>query len=401
MRRDGSARPRRPNDRRFRSARTPAGRATTVDKPFYWARRPLNFAQLYRRNARPERSTVYLHAVATGFDLDPTSAAVRKVRVATLSGAQLEVRPRAVVLACGGIENPRLLLASNVDRVAGLGNQHDQVGRYFMEHPKGPAGSIRVAAGAALPAAPYWSGRRLAGIRVRYGLRLAEPVQARVGALNSYVLLEPAFTSVGVQTLRRIRSGKLRGRAALGAAVGAGRDVREVAALLRFRLTNHGRLPGVRLQNFAEQPPIASNRVELSSRRDALGTPLARLRWTVSMEERRSLTLLHQALAEEVVDRGIGTLESPLLEKDSDRTSWLPTRDASHHMGTTRMGADPRTSVVDPSGLVHGLANLYVAGSSVFPTGGCANPTLTIVALALRTADEIDRVLRRVRLRDC
>ena len=367
-------------------------------KPFYWARRAVNFADVYRRAARPGRSTVYLHAVVTRIDLDAAHVAVERVHAATLDGARLEVRPRAVVLACGGIENPRLLLASSEQRPAGLGNDHDQVGRYFMEHPKGPGGAVRVTAEAAALAPPYWFGRPRAGVRVRYGVSLAEPWQERLEALNCYVLLDPAFTSAGVLALRRVRAGKLRGVAALRALAGAGRDAGELVALARVRVTNRGRLPGVRIQNFVEQPPLASNRVELGTERDALGVPRARLRWSVSEEERRSLAALHHALADELAGRGIGTLDSPLLAGDG-AAPWQPTRDASHHMGTTRMGVDPRTSVVDADTRVHGVANLYVAGSSVFPTGGCANPTLTIVALALRTADAVARSLRPMTLR--
>jgi choline dehydrogenase-like flavoprotein len=358
-------------------------------KPFFWSRRPLRFAGLYRDRAR-HGSRVLLHAVVTSIELDATGGRVDRLHVATLGGAHFDVRARATVLAGGGIENPRLLLASNHQQPAGLGNAHDQVGRYFMEHPKGAAGTVAVTPGAPLPARAYWAGRPRDQLKVRFGLRLAEGWQARTGALNSYVLLDPAFTSAGVKALRRVYARKVKGRAALGALMSAGRDIPEVAALLRFKLTNRGRLPGVRVQNFVEQPPVASNRVELADRRDALGVPLPRLHWSVSDAERHTLVLLHRALADELAARGLGTLDSPLLDEGDD---WRPTQDASHHMGTTRMGIDPQTSVVDPDGRVHGLANLYVAGSSVFPTSGCANPTLTIVALALRLGDHLGREL--------
>ena len=97
---------------------------------------------------------------------------------------------------------------------------------------------------------------------------------------------------------------------------------------------------------------------------------------------------LHTLLGEDLTRRGFGKVDSPLLLGDPDEP-WPISRDASHHMGTTRMGNDLASSVVDRNCQVHGIDNLYVAGSSVFSTGGSANPTLSIVALALRLADHL------------
>ncbi len=110
-----------------------------------------------------------------------------------------------------------------------------------------------------------------------------------------------------------------------------------------------------------------------------------------SLRDRRSLVELHAALAEEARRLGIGTVESDLAEADL----WPIVEDASHHMGTTRMGRDARTSVVDPEGRHHQLENLYCAGASLFPTSGVANPTFTIVALSIRLARCLARELGR------
>ena len=124
--------------------------------------------------------------------------------------------------------------------------------------------------------------------------------------------------------------------------------------------------------------PSADRRVTLAEQRDALGVPRAVLDWRLGGEVTRTVTRLQEILAEQLGARGIGTLTP--AEGPPEYT------DASHHMGTTRMGRDPRTSVVDPDCRVHGLANLFMAGSSVFPSAGHANPTWTLVALALRLA---------------
>jgi choline dehydrogenase-like flavoprotein len=132
--------------------------------------------------------------------------------------------------------------------------------------------------------------------------------------------------------------------------------------------------------NF-EQSPALDNRVALGSERDALGQPKVQIfwRWTQADCANRERTLA--LLAREVERAGLGRIVSvPGVALDPN---------AHHHMGTTRMHRDPRRGVVNENARVHGLANLFVAGSSLFPTGGVANPTLTIVALALRLADQL------------
>jgi choline dehydrogenase-like flavoprotein len=161
----------------------------------------------------------------------------------------------------------------------------------------------------------------------------------------------------------------------------------EIAALGLFKGFNVGRIRAVEIHSFLEQAPRRENRVTLSDRTDVFGDPLARLEWTVGEHDRRTIRTLHAALDEDLRRRGFGRVESPLLSEEEG--PWPISRDASHHMGTTRMGDDPSTSVVDRECRLHGVENLYLAGSSVFPTSGYANPTLTIVALALRLGDHL------------
>ncbi len=130
---------------------------------------------------------------------------------------------------------------------------------------------------------------------------------------------------------------------------------------------------------FCEQPPDPESRVRLSRDVDALGANRAQLHWRIGAEVVESILRLQERLARRLETSGVGR-----LEVSSGDVAFA---DASHHMGTTRMSLEPKNGVVDPNGKVHGIANLYVAGSSVFPCAGYANPTLTIVALALRLAD--------------
>ena len=121
----------------------------------------------------------------------------------------------------------------------------------------------------------------------------------------------------------------------------------------------------------------------LASGRDALGQPRVELRWRIGPEVTRSVLALQERLATTLRAAGIGE-----LERGEDEPRYT---DASHHMGTTRMSRDRSTGVTDPDCRVYGVDNLYLAGSSVFPTAGHANPTPTIIALSLRLADHLRR----------
>jgi len=146
-----------------------------------------------------------------------------------------------------------------------------------------------------------------------------------------------------------------------------------------------------RLRNFMEMEPRGENRVTLSDELDVYGRPKPAVEHHLSDLDRRSLLALHETLAAEVEEAGLGRLESPLAQADP----WPIDQDASHHMGTTRMGEDATTSVVDRDLALHGTRGLYLAGASVFPTSGCANPTFTIVALSVRLAEHLRREVLR------
>ena len=127
--------------------------------------------------------------------------------------------------------------------------------------------------------------------------------------------------------------------------------------------------------------------MSLGAGRDALGRPQVRLDWRLNPLDKRSAGRSLEIIGHEIAAAGLGQFHITLTADDS---TWpLPLRGGAHHMGTTRMHVDPRQGVVDENCKVHDVANLYIAGSSVFPTGGYANPTLTLCALALRLADRV------------
>ena len=362
-----------------------------ITKAFFWNRRPLNFATPHQRLARTSSNVAtWLHANVEEVLLDESGSQVYGVSVVTSDGKRFRVSAPIVVVACGGIENARLLLESRSRHPSGLGNDHDQLGRYYMDHPKGDAGFVAFPPrGGVLPTPGYWSGKRRSSTRVVYGVGLSAFAQARHGVLNSYVLLQPEYSREVLSAVRRLYRKKI--KAALDpkvvlALLHSGPDLIRYVLFKRFGV---GRVNEIRIANFMEQQPSPTNRVTLSDRRDSFGRRLARVHWTISDLEMKTIKVLQERLGSELERRSNGSLSSPIFDQ---KAPWEIVKDSSHHIGTTRMGTDPRCSVVDATCQVHGVTGLFVAGSSVFATSGSANPTLTIVALALRLGDHIARI---------
>ena len=348
------------------------------------------------------RCTVATHATVTEIGLAPGGVGVAELTARSLSGRRLTVRPRTVVLAAGGIETPRLMLASRSVRPAGVGNDRDLVGRYFMEHPHARGG--RIAGGRP------WSILRAFGRTHRVGgrkaaalIRLADSLQARAGLLNTSLTIgarQPveARQFWGMRAyagLKHEMSPTRGGRAMwITAKRVASWTQRQVDPLRPWLLQKAGQLE-VALVVRAEQAPNPDSRITLSTDRDRLGMPRPVLDWRLNGLDVASVKGLVSALGDEFARLGYGRVE-PAAWLDDTRGAWRTDPLISvhplagyHHMGATRMADDPAKGVVDGYGRVHGVANLHVVGSSVFPTSGWANPTLTIVALALRTADRV------------
>jgi choline dehydrogenase-like flavoprotein len=360
-----------------------------------------------------ERVLLYVHGTVIRLETDERGERVTQVLVATLAGTFFHVAARAFVLAAGGIENARLLLLSEGASGRGLGNEHDLVGRFFMEHLHTRTGIVVPANTKALARFPHDDIVLMEGAAVERRLALRPSVARDEGLLHAVVGLTPTRStkhlrsimvrrppSAAVSSLKALRVGLLAGRRPeqvrehLGNALGAAKElglaagarlpwrVGERVRRLRRRESDDEVLLGIDV--MSEQAPNPDSRVTLSDKTDPLGLPRARLIWQLTPLDFRTLAGA-QRLVEEAVRRcGLGRGYSSLKER-------LP-RDlhgGPHHMGTTRIHPDPRYGVVDVNCRVHGIENLYVAGSSVFPTGGFANPTLTLIALALRLGERI------------
>lgn len=332
---------------------------------------------------------VLLNATVARIHADGPAA--RRVEIRSLDGTAGSVTARAFVLCGGGVENARMLLLSE------LGNAHDLVGRYFQEHP-----TIWVDLDADRPRELQEFYGRLGRGEIRYlpKIRLDAGVQRERGTLSAVadLLFEPEET-VGVAAARELSSAlqERRRPSGLGPAQvwGAVRELDRVAVAgyRRFALgrPSAARLHRARLKILMEQAPNPESRVTLSTGRDVLGLPQARVDWRLTDLDRHTTRAMTGILDMELRRLGLARARGTDWLDGDDWTGHV--EEACHHMGTTRMSADPRSGVVDADGRVHGTDGLYACGSSVFPTGGYANPTLTIVALALRLADHLKATL--------
>ena len=345
--------------------------------------------------------TVYLHANATGFDVDEEGRTVTSVPVATLEGNRFSVTARAFVLATGAVENARMLFVSNERRSAGLGNQNDLVGRFFLEHPRFLGGLI-------VPSTPhpnlgFYDDHRVDGSLVRGYLASSKDFQLAEGLLDLQIRLELGYGDApddAADFARHVMT--LAGDLDSWQKIAIPGTPVPIPYLdvIREALDSpedtyiylRGTIETIGVTTRIEQAPNPDSRVVLVPERDQLGMQRVALDWRLSDVDRRNVRRTLELLGAEVGRAGIGRLRMLYRE---DEPGWPEDLGGGqHHMGTTRMSDDPKQGVVDRDCRVHGTSNLFVAGSSVFPTPGGATPTLMLVALAIRLGDHLkSRVL--------
>lgn len=327
--------------------------------------------------------------------LEQESGTITNAIASSDNPQRFRVAARVFVLAGGGIETPRLMLSSGPREHHGVGNSSGLVGRNFMEHPTVRTG--RVALSRPGVDMGFFGFRAFDAGAERGAIAPSSRAVERFGILNCMVMLTETD---------RVASSEFRRSLAIVRDAARGRsssDENPSAHLLnafsrpleaaRYVAAGRGYRPPKRwqLSLTIEQPPRLRSRVSLSDRVDRFGCPRAALDWYVGDEERRTVRVVQDMLDELLRDSGLGRVEEKLGSERPQRVF----RGEWHHMGTTRMSVSPRSGVVDPDCRAHDLHNLYIAGSSVFPTSGYANPTLTIVALSLRLAEHLKGPLGR------
>lgn len=377
--------------------------------------KPTRFGKHFRKDLKQARHIqVVLYANVTDIVTDATGQHVSHVQVQTLSGRKWTARAKQFVLATGGIENARMLLSCNKQFGKGIGNANDLVGRYFMEHPRLVTHKMKFR--------PEWLRNKLYDIKFHYlnrtvaangtciaaQLAVAPDVQKREGLLNGRIWFWSDFPGEHTDAAEAIVRMKHRLHSKVDPQHTLFGDLMHMAKApwdslnfiaarqipawfmkeLQFKL-----ITGGQIQMICEPTPNPNSRIMLSESRDVFGMPRVKVDWRLEDQVKRTFDRSMQIVADELHTAGIAdlTLDPPLQGRD-----WPTTLEGTwHHMGTTRMHDSPQHGVVDKNSRIHGMSNMYVAGSSVFPTAGANFPTFTLVALSLRLADHLQSQLAR------
>jgi len=384
--------------------------------------RPTNFAKRYRAAIeKSRRLRVILNSNCTNLAVKPDSQEIDHLTVKTLERGSFTIKARPVALATGGLEVTRLLLASRDVHREGIGNGCGLLGRYYMCHIAGTLGQLELN----VPRSRDFHGYELSpdGIYCRRRFQLAPEVQRSLGIGNLIArmhhpkIADPSHLTGPLSTLylarhllprefsKRVNDGEHSAR-------GWARHARNVLSdpLHTARFLSHWLLkrtlasrkfPSVivtpRLNRYtldfhSEQMPNPASCVRLSDQRDRLGMPQLHIDWRYVPLDIQTVRDSFRVIAEEFERTKVGRLTFD----DAEVEAAIVREGAygGHHIGTTRMSENPSQGVVDRNCRVHGLGNLYIASSSVFPTSSQANPTLTIVALALRLAKHLQNEAR-------
>ena len=359
------------------------------------------FTNLSRGNL--EQVDILINATLTKIDV-AENGAVTSVTVSNAHDQQAQIKAKSFVMAAGAIETIRLLMGAVPSRPNGLGNSRDLLGRFFMEHPHARGGEIvSVRLATSLRVLPRM--KRAHGQRYAAYLRLSEDEQKRQGVLNSALSLAPRRHAGESQELVRALKEKLKHdlpstkfwRTSY-------KGLKNLSTLAReqvdpwasvWAVKQSGKKRGLYAVIRAEQAPNPDSRIVLSARKDRYDLPLADLDWQFTDLDKHSVKALMDTLKAEYQRLGWGdVIPARWLDNPSEVWKFDPLVSAHaiggyHHMGGTRMAATASTGVVDENCRLFESPNLYISSSSVFPTGGWANPTLTIIALAERLGDHL------------
>ena len=323
---------------------------------------------------------LYTYANVTDITANENVSSITQVTIKNLQGMQHTVKAKHFILACCAIQNARLLLASNRQASAGLGNDNGLVGRHFMDHLEVNTGSLLFPT--AIPLKFYLNDPFVT--KARAELAVTPEAQQQHAMLNGTVSLSPMelvkndppmidfFPDSATKTIghwpyleKMFKAGKL--------PASAGKAFKEYRCFTRM-----------------EQSPNPDSRITLDTEKDALGVPRANLHWQLTPLEKSSIRKLHILIGQQAGVSGMGRVRVMDWLEDENDNSWPASLGGGwHHMGTTRMHSDAKQGVTDANCKVHNISNLFVAGSSCFTTSGAANPTLTLLALTLRLSEHI------------
>jgi choline dehydrogenase-like flavoprotein len=356
----------------------PALESKTVWNKIWQFSPPTRFGKVYKEPILNSRN-IHLYTYANVVDITGNEAvrAIESVTIKNLEGKTHTVKAKVFILACCSIQNARLLLASNKQKSKGIGNDNDQVGRYFMEHLEMKSAELWLTQPQAVELYMFNFGMT----KVRAELAITAEAQRINRILNGTASLIPLDIARNRKPIIDVWTNE---------------DPRVSAdSLVHSFRRSYARDNAIKDRAYElftriEQSPNPNSRVTLDNDTDALGVPRPHLHWELTALEKRSIRKIYELIGQAAGETGVGRIRMMDYLHQADDTTWPSlTGGGWHHMGTTRMTDDPKTGVVDRNCKVYGVNNLYVAGASCFTTAGAVNPTLTLVALTLRLSDHL------------
>lgn len=390
---------------------------------------PTDFGRRFKSDlVRSTKHKILLESTCIRLLSGDNGRTVDAAECSTIGGNDFRISAKYIVVAGGGLESVRLLAASNERFPAGLANSSGALGRYYMSHLEGTLGRLQVATGRRV----VWNFAKTPdGIYSKHHVRLSDEMQRRHQLRNMIFRLHHAnpmdprhgdpvlslmyiakrfilpeyrrkITTVELEALDRLPKGRsLVAHHVANIARNPWPLTRFLSSWIYRRHARYRRIPYVALYSKhgvypldynAEQTPLRDSQISLTQDKDRFGVPRLRIDWRVCPEDVASIAASYRQMRRILADTNVASVvyDDDELNESAKRAIAV----GGHHIGTARMSCDPKRGVVDPQCRTHDLDNLYIAGSAVFPTSGSANPTLTIVALAVRIADHLKTRLR-------
>ncbi len=347
----------------------------------------VRFSKMYKDElAKQNNLRVYLNLNAIHIQLSSIENRVTSVKCKTLDGKEIEIEATVVVLACHAIENARLLLNSNDIHESGVGNKYDHVGRYFMDH-------VQISASKLIPSDKFpslYDRSVMSKLNLNANLAFNDDYLRKSGILQYYCRFDPVYTDAEViDALRGIKNNLIE-PFSLRLLDDLKVVMNDIGGAADFSLVRMGVAQPApkyyQLQHRIEQAPNPESRVTLSNKRDFLGKREVDLEWKLNEFDYRTFSIGHDKIIKDLSAMGLGRF---VVEKITSELVDARVKGHFHHIGTTRMSLQPKDGVVDANCKVHGVSNLYIAGSSIFPTAGYSGPTMMIVAFAMRLAEHL------------
>ena len=386
---------------------------------------PMDFGRHYKKEFFDHPDIfVLLETPITRIQLSSDGKTVAYLESRDGKGSILKITADRYVLATGCLEVTRLLMVSNDVAKNGIGNHSGLLGKFYMSHLSGTIGHLKIKPEVASTFFDYEQTHEGVYCRKRLVIRAEAQMRERTANFAAWPqypeIQDPSHRSGIFSSMylakniryvynRRVPEGgvihgqdnwKTLGGHVRNIILGFPQCLKYGARYVFQRILATNKLPGLFIPNskrcyalhyHVEQVPTEDSRVELGDSCDSLGMRRLKVSWKYCDLDIDSIVRSYHMIKKELESQNVGTLEfdEAGLEAAVRRQIGV----GGHHIGTTRMSVDPNEGVTDPDCRIHGIDNLYIASSAVFPTSGQANPTLTIAAIAMLVADRVHQSL--------